>query len=88
MAMVKKSVSLTDTQNEWIKSQIASGHYGNESEVVRELIRERQQKEQTLACEIEFIRNALIEAEKSGPSGKTIEDAWAEARSRRLAKSA
>jgi len=42
MPMVKKSISVTDRQDEWIKAQIASGHFGNESEVVRELIRERQ----------------------------------------------
>lgn len=88
MTMVKKSVSLTETQNDWIKAQIASGHFGNESEVVRELIRERQLREQADASEIEFIRCALIEAEKSGSSGKTIEDAWAEARRRRLKQSA
>jgi Arc/MetJ-type ribon-helix-helix transcriptional regulator len=41
MAMVKKSISVTDQQDQWIKAQIQSGHFGNESEVVRELIRER-----------------------------------------------
>ena len=43
MPMVKKSISVTDQQDSWIKAQIKTGHYGNESEVVRELIRERQQ---------------------------------------------
>ena len=66
MAMVKKSVSVTDQQNNWIKSQIKSGHYGNESEVVRELIRERQLREQEnqsaeSRAEIEAIRAKLIE---------------------------
>ncbi len=49
MAMIKKSISVTDQQDQWIKAQIQSGHYGNESEVVRELIRERQIREQEIA---------------------------------------
>lgn len=32
MAIVKKSISVTDQQNNWIRAQIESGHYGNESE--------------------------------------------------------
>lgn len=29
MSMVKKSISVTDQQSEWMKAQIATGHYGN-----------------------------------------------------------
>lgn len=66
MAMVKKSITVTDQQDSWIKAQIEMGHYGNESEVLRELIRERQQREQESSREIELIRSKLIQAEKSG----------------------
>ncbi len=66
MPMVKKSISVTDQQDSWIKAQLDTGHFGNESEVVRELIRERQLKEQESASEIEVIRARLIEAEQSG----------------------
>ena len=65
MPMVKKSISVTDQQDTWIKAQIDTGHYGNESEVVRELIRERQVRERETPEEIAAIRAALIEAEKS-----------------------
>jgi antitoxin ParD1/3/4 len=41
------------------------GHYGNESEVVRELIRERQLREQETAMEIEAIRAKLLKAEEN-----------------------
>jgi antitoxin ParD1/3/4 len=71
MAMVKKSISVTDRQDRWIKAQIQSGHYGNESEVVRELIRERQIREQETQTDIEAIRSALIEGEQSGRSKRT-----------------
>ena len=66
MAMVKKSITVTDKQALWIKSQIEQGHYGNESEVLRELIRERQLREQEATYGVEAIRAKLIEAEKSG----------------------
>ena len=71
MAMVKKSISVTDQQDRWIKAQIQSGHFGNESEVVRELIRERQTREQETQADIEAIRFALIEGERSGLSKRT-----------------
>ncbi len=57
MPMVKKSISLTEQQDGWIKAQIKTGHYGNESEVVRDLIRERQIREQARPVGIEAIRN-------------------------------
>lgn len=78
--MVKKSISVTVQQDTWIKSQIESGYFGNESEVIRELIRERQIKEQETPAEIEAIRQALIEGEKSGVSNKSIEEIWEVAR--------
>ena len=83
MPMVKKSITVTDQQDGWIKAQIETGHYGNESEVIRELIRERQIREQETATEIEAIRSALIEGERSGFSGSSVDEIWDEARKRR-----
>lgn len=62
MATVRKTITLTDQQNDWIKAQIAGGHYTNDSEYIRDLIR----KEQERGAEIEAIRSELIEGEKSG----------------------
>ena len=86
MPMVKKSISVTDRQDEWIKAQIATGHFGNESEVVRELIRERQIREQETPAEVEAIRAALIEGEKSGFSNSSVDEIWEKARTGRKAK--
>lgn len=68
MTMVKKSISITEKQNEWITARVSSGHYGNDSELIRELIRERQmaEEEQKNPAEIERIRELLRAAEKSG----------------------
>lgn len=88
MPMVKKSISVTDQQDSWIKAQIKTGHYGNESEVVRELIRERQLRDQETPAEIEAIRAALIEGEQSGFSDRSVGEIWEEARQRHRAKDA
>lgn len=90
MPMVKKSISVTDQQDTWIKAQIDTGHYGNESEVVRELIRERQLRERETPEEIAAIRAALIEAEKSamqkGYSKRSIDEIWQEAKEKYRAR--
>lgn len=88
MPMVKKSISVTDQQDSWIKAQIKTGHYGNESEVVRELIRERQLRDQETPAEIEAIRAALIEGEQSGFSDRSVDEIWEEARQRHRTKNA
>ena len=64
MPMVKKSISVTDRQDAWIKAQIASGHFGNESEVVRELIRERQMREQETSDEIDLQALRIVVLER------------------------
>ncbi|HSD69943.1 MAG TPA: type II toxin-antitoxin system ParD family antitoxin [Woeseiaceae bacterium] len=84
--MVKKSISVTDQQDRWIKAQIKTGRYGNESEVVRELIRERQLRDQESPAEIEAIRAALIEGEASGFSDRSVDEIWEDARQRHRAK--
>lgn len=88
MAMVKKSISVTNQQDCWIKAQIETGYFGNESEVIRELIRERQTREQETPAEIEAIRKALIEGEKSGFSDRSVDEIWVEARQRHKIKHA
>ena len=89
MPMVKKSISVTDRQDNWIKAQIDTGHYGNESEIIRELIRERQIRETETPEEIEAIRAALIAAEESvkehGYSNKSVDEIWEEAKAKHRA---
>jgi len=81
MTMIKKSISVTERQNDWIKSQIATGHFGNESEVLRELIRERQLREEENSAKIEALRAAIMAGEQSGISDLTLDQIWAQARS-------
>jgi antitoxin ParD1/3/4 len=62
MATIRKTITLTDQQDVWIKSQIDAGFYTNDSECIRDLIRREQER----SNEIESIRTALIEGENSG----------------------
>ena len=57
--MPKRSVTITDTHDEWLKAQVASGQYRSESEVISDLIREQQQRD----AGIEAIRLAMAEDE-------------------------
>ena len=82
MGMVKKSISVTEQQDNWIKAQLKTGHFGNESEVIRELIRERQLREQETPARIEAVRAALIEGERSGFTDRSVEEIWEDARLR------
>ena len=84
MALVKKTYSITDHHDEWIKSRIASGEYATDSEYVRDLIRRDEKQTE----ELEKIRAALIEAEQSGTSNKTVDEIWAEAKKQHLMKNA
>jgi len=62
MATVRKTITLTNQQDGWIKSQINAGHYTNDSEFIRDLIRRDQER----SLEIEAMRAALIDGENSG----------------------
>jgi antitoxin ParD1/3/4 len=62
MTTVRKTITVTEQQDRWIKAQIDNGRYTNESECIRDLIR----RELEHHAEIEAIRNALIEGEASG----------------------
>lgn len=82
MGMVKKSISITEQQDNWIKAQIETGHFGNESEIIRELIRERQMRQHESPAQIEAIRAALIEGEQSGFTDRSVDEIWEDARRR------
>ncbi len=62
MGTVRKTITLTDKQDSWIKAQIDAGHYTNDSEYIRNLIRCEQER----SVGLETIRAALIEGESSG----------------------
>ena len=82
MALVKKSITVTDRQEQWIRAQIASGEYGNDSEYFRDLIRRDQEQN----AQIRALKEAIQEGLESGVGGKTVKELWAEAEHRYTAR--
>ena len=62
MATIRKTITLTDQQDGWIKAQVDAGHYTNDSEFIRDLIRREQERSNA----VQAVRAALIEGEQSG----------------------
>lgn len=78
MGMVKKSITVTDQHDAFIQSQLATGQYASDSEVIREALREKQLR----VAEIDMLRAKLIASEQSGISERTPEQIREDARSR------
>lgn len=62
MTTTRKTITVTEQQDEWIKAQITAGDFTNDSEYIRDLIR----RDQARYREIESIRGELIKGEQSG----------------------
>ena len=62
MSTTRKTITVTDQQDEWIKNQIQSGRFTNDSEYIRALLRQDQE----LNSHNDAIRMALIKGEESG----------------------
>ena len=62
MSIHRKTITLTEQQDDWVKCQIENGHFGNDSEYILDLIRRDQQAKERLAT----LRQALVEGESSG----------------------
>ena len=70
--MHRKTITLTEQQDVWIKSQVELGHFGNDSEFIRSLLRKEM-----LRSEAEAELSQMIDdAEKSGLSEKTPKLVW------------
>ena len=44
MSTVRKTITLTDQQDSWVKAQINAGFYTNDSEYIRDLIRRDKER--------------------------------------------
>lgn len=61
MGTTRKTIIVTEQQDEWIKAQIDGG-FTNDSDYIRDLIR----RDQTRQSEMDAVRRALIKGEESG----------------------
>ncbi len=70
MAMMRKTITISEVMEDWIKSQIASGRYGNDSEYFRDLIR----KDQDERFAVRGLEALIKEGIDSGISDHDIND--------------
>lgn len=60
--MARQSISLTEPNDLWLKSQVDSKEYSSKSELVNDLIRQARSQQK----QIDWIKSKLEPAEKSG----------------------
>ncbi|MCB0501119.1 MAG: type II toxin-antitoxin system ParD family antitoxin [Bacteroidetes bacterium] len=83
MGTIRKTVTFTDQQDHWIKSQIENGLYTNDSEYLRDLVR----RDQAQNAKFVALKAAIQEGLDSGISeNSSFDDIWAEAKKRHNAK--
>lgn len=70
MATVRKTITLTDKQDEWIKAQIASGDFTNDSEYIRDLVRRDQEQN----AKFQALKQAIQAGLDSGISDLTMDE--------------
>lgn len=78
MPMLRKTITISETMEDWIKSQIETGRYGNDSEYMRDLIRKDQDRVQAEAQ----LRGLIQEGLESGVSDAKADDIKARVKKR------
>lgn len=76
--MARQSISLTEPNDEWLKSQIDSKEYTSKSELVNDLIRQARQQQ----SQVDWLRLRLQKAEKSGFTIDSASDILKDSKSR------
>ena len=78
MSVQRKTITVSQQQDLWIKSQVETGNYNNDSEYIRDLIR----KDVEYKNKLQVLRSALIAGENSGISSRNMSDILVDAKSR------
>lgn len=76
--MSRQSISFTEPNDKWLKAQVESKEYTSKSELINDLIRQARQQQ----AQINWIRNKIENAEKSGFTDKTQSEILALAKSK------
>lgn len=67
MGTTRKTITVTEQQDQWIKSQIERGKFTNDSEYIRDLIRRDQD-----SAKFQTLKDAIQEGLDSGVSDRTV----------------
>lgn len=75
MGIIRKTISITDRHEQWIKAQIEAGRFTNDSEYFRDLLRKDEERSQ----EFELTKAAIAKGLHSGVSNRGVNDIWQQA---------
>ena len=75
--MARQSISFTEPNDKWLKSQIDSKEYSSKSELINDLIRQARKQQR----QIDWISSKLERAENSGFTNETKEQILAQSKS-------
>jgi antitoxin ParD1/3/4 len=76
--MARQSISLTEPNDKWLKSQVDNKEYTSKSEIVNDLIRQARQQQN----KVDWIKIKLDKAEKSGFTSDSASDILKDAKRR------
>lgn len=74
--MARQSISITEPNDNWLKSQIENKEYASKSELVNDLIRQARKQQ----AQIDWISTKIERAEKSGFTTDSKEDILAQSK--------
>ncbi|MDD4216111.1 MAG: type II toxin-antitoxin system ParD family antitoxin [Bacteroidales bacterium] len=60
--MIRQSISFTEPNDKWLKSQVESKEYSSKSELINDLVRQARKQQR----QIDWLKSKLENAEKSG----------------------
>jgi len=75
--MTRQSISFTKPNDEWLKSQVDNQEYSSKSELVNDLIRQARNQQ----IQIDYIKDKIERAEKSGFTEDSKEQILAQSKS-------
>ena len=75
--MARQSISFTEPNDNWLKSQVDSKEYSSKSELINDLVRQARNQQK----QIDWIKAKLTKAEQSGFTEDTKEQILAESKS-------
>lgn len=82
MSMVRKTITLPQPMDKWVKAQIDAGRYANDSEYVRDLIRRDQDAADRARNAEAELRKLIQEGLDSGVSSRSSHEILEEVKSR------
>ncbi|MDE0535206.1 MULTISPECIES: ribbon-helix-helix domain-containing protein [unclassified Tenacibaculum] len=68
--MARQSISFTEPNDEWLKTQIDGKEYSSKSELINDLIRQARKQQ----VQVDWIRTKLEKAEQSGFTNDSKEE--------------